>query len=126
MIAFRKRHRVLRTEDFYRDRDIIWFGPSGRTPDWGDHSRTLGCMIHPLPTSEDMENNRPLGLLFNADTSEAKFKLPAPEGGLRWHVIVDTARPSPRDFRPAGEEELLMRPDSYRMKPRSMVILIAK
>jgi isoamylase len=126
MIAFRKRHRVLRTEDFYRDQDIVWFSPTGKSPVWGDNSRTLGCMIHPQPASAEMENNQALSVLFNADSLEVKFRLPAPPGGKRWHVAVDTARPSPHDLRPAGQEELLVRPDSYRMQPRSMVILIAK
>jgi glycogen operon protein len=125
MIVFRKRNRVLRTQDFYTDRDISWFASSGKSPQWSHQERTLGCMIHAHRHSVG-----PLGqalcFLFNAETFKVRFKLPRPPSGEQWHSVVDTARPSPYDIREAGQEELLMPPDSYRVQPKSMVILIAK
>jgi glycogen operon protein len=126
MLAFRKRHPVLRTQEFYAPEDILWFSPGGRTPDWGEaRRRTLGCIIRPQ-RSLDGAQSRALCILFNAEAVEARFELPSPPGGERWHVAVDTARPSPHDIREAGQEDLPARPDSYRMPPRSMVILISK
>jgi len=126
MIAFRRRHRVLRTEDFYQDQDIFWFGPAGNAPNWGDGSRTQGCIIRPQPSPPAAgQESVALGVLFNADVSETKFRLPVPPGNKGWYMAVDTAKPSPRDICSAGQEELLGRQDSYRMQPRSMVILIS-
>jgi isoamylase len=125
MIGFRKRHRVLRTQEFYTPQDILWFNPGGRPFNWDKAGRTLGCMIRPQQAPEASQGQA-LCLLFNAETGEVGFKLPSPSGGERWQVAVDTARPSPYDIREAGREELLIRPDSYRMQPRSMVILVSK
>ena len=125
MLAFRKRHGVLRTQEFYTDQDIAWFGPGGKPPKWSNEERTLGCMIN-VQLSQEGVQSQALCILFNAESGEVRFKLLQPPGGERWHIAVDTARPSPYDIGEAGQEELLIRPDSYRMQPRSMVILIAK
>ncbi len=125
MLAFRRRHRVLRTEDFYREGDILWFGPTGRAPTWDDGARSLGCIIQPSTAPPTGREPAALGLLFNADGQEVKFRLPTPPGTRRWLLAVDTAKPSPHDIRAEGEESALDRPDSYRMQPRSMVILVA-
>jgi isoamylase len=125
MIVFRRRNRVLRTQEFYADQDISWFALSGKSPKWGNEERTLGCMIHSQRYSEDPPGQA-LCILFNAETFEVRFKLPHSPRGQQWRIVVDTARPSPYDIREAGQEELLIQPDSYRMQPRSMVILIAK
>jgi len=125
MLAFRRRHRVLRTEDFYREGDILWFGPTGRAPTWDDGARSLGCIIQPSAAPPTVVEAAALGLLFNADEQEVRFRLPAPPGNRRWLLAVDTAKPSPHDIRAEGEESALERPDSYRMQPRSLVILVA-
>jgi len=125
MLAFRRRHRVLRTEDFYREGDILWFGPTGRAPTWDDGTRSLGCIIQPSAAPPTGPEPAALGLLFNADGQEVRCRLPAPPGNRRWLLAVDTAKPSPHDIRAEGEESALERPDSYRMQPRSLVILVA-
>jgi glycogen operon protein len=125
MVAFRKRHKVLRTQEFYTPRDILWFNPAGRPPKWGDAGRTLGCVIHPQPSPEASQSQA-LCVLFNAESFEVRFKVPLPPGGERWHVAVDTAKLSPYDIRESGQEEPPTRPDAFRLQPRSMVILIAK
>ena len=125
MIAFRKRHRVLRTQEFYTSQDILWFSPGGRPPHWRKAGRTLGWLIRPQQFPEASQSQA-LCALFNAEISEVTFKLPSPSGGERWHLAVDTARPSPHDIHEAGREESLIWPDSYRMQPRSMVILISR
>ena len=125
MLAFRRRHRVLRTEDFYREGDILWFGPTGRAPTWDDGARSLGCIIQPSAAPPTVREPAALGLLFNADGQEVRFRLPATPGNRRWLLAVDTAKPSPHDIRAEGEESALEQPDSYRMQPRSMVILVA-
>ena len=125
MLAFRRRHPVLRMEDFYEEGDILWFGATGRAPTWDDGTRSLGCIIQPSAAPPTVQEPAALGLLFNADGQEVRFRLPAPPGNRRWLLAVDTAKPSPHDIRAEGEESALERPDSYRMQPRSLVILVA-
>lgn len=52
MIAFRRRHPVLRADAFYTERDIHWFDTDGNAPDWSGGSRTLGCVITPHGPAE--------------------------------------------------------------------------
>jgi isoamylase len=125
MLAFRKRHKVLRSQDFYAPQDILWFNPGAKPPDWSAAGLTLGCMIRPQQSSDGAQSQA-LCVLFNAETVEVRFKLPSPPGGERWHVAVETAKPSPYDICEAGQEEPLAQSDRYRMAARSMVILISK
>jgi isoamylase len=81
IISFRKRHKVLRTEQFYTDRDIRWFNYDGGNLDWGTSSRTLGCLIYPGKDQGTVPGHA-ICLLFNAEVFETEFKLPpAPEDG---------------------------------------------
>jgi isoamylase len=125
MIALRKRHKVLRIQEFYAAQDILWFNSSGKPHRWGDTGRALGCLINPEQAREPVYGQA-LCLLFNSESFEVRFRLPLPPGGKRWHVAVDTARPSPYDICEAGREELLVQPHAYGMQARSLVILMAK
>ncbi|HQN18775.1 MAG TPA: alpha-amylase family glycosyl hydrolase, partial [Syntrophobacteraceae bacterium] len=125
MIAFRMRHRVLRTQEFYTDREVLWFDPSGGRPQWGEADRTLGCLVR-AQRSPKRPPGQALCLLFNAESVEVGFRMPRLPGGRRWHVAVDTARPAPCDIYPAGREEVLERPGAYRVQARSMVVLVGK
>jgi len=119
MIAFRRRHKVLREEQFYRESDVDWFASDGRGPRWDGPDTAFGCVIH-AP-----ENEVPLCLLFNAGVGEQEFMLPAPGKGASWRAAVDTARASPFDICDSGSETLLEYPDRYLLSARSMAILIA-
>ena len=89
VFAFRRAHAVLRREAFYSDRDIQWFDPSGRSPDWLDpNQKRLACWVHGQAGPD-------LYLMFNADTDPASFVLPELERSGRWRLAIDTAQPSP-------------------------------
>jgi hypothetical protein len=45
---------------------------------------------------------------------------------VEWHLAVDTARTAPQDLFAAGEEPLLDDPQTYRLSPRSSVILLVR
>ncbi len=117
MIAFRKRHRVLREVKFYTDEDVAWLSPEAQTPDWHGQTRSLGCRIH---------GERELYLMFHADPTERRFAVPRLTEGKTWCCAVDTSRPMPYDICPAGTEKPLIDGQSYVVSPRSMVILVAK
>lgn len=124
IIEFRKRHKVLRVERFYTDRDIHWFNYDGRNPHWEDSSGTLGCLIF----SEKHQRPVPcqtLCLLFNPDVFEIEFSLPKMTGNKRWRLFMDTAKPPPDDIKKVGSEKLLNIQTTYCLQPQSMVILVS-
>ncbi len=120
MIAFRRTHPVLSKEKFYSDAEIQWFNPQGRLPNWADpNGKQLGCLIH----ESDQDS---ICLLFNAGDHAVDFHLPPILHGAQWHLAVDTAGESPHDLFSVGEESLLQYPQTYLVKPRSSVILLAQ
>jgi glycogen operon protein len=120
MIAFRRAHPILSAEHFYTDAEIHWIGSLGGLPDWTDpKQKHLACLIHESAQSA-------LCFLFNAGAGAVDFGLPPAPPGTRWHLAVDTARKSPQDLFPAGEEPLLQRGPDYNLSPRSCAVLLAR
>ena len=120
MIAFRRAHRMLSTEQFYTDAEIHWFSPNGDLPHWTEpQEKQLACLI-----TED--EHRALYLMFNAVAEAVTFHLPTEPPGTRWHLAVDTSYEAPEDLFDAGEELLLDPSQAYHLHPRSSVILVAR
>ena len=61
---------------------------------------------------------------FNADADAVDFGLPILPGA-RWPLAVDTSREAPEDLIAAGEEPLWEDSKTYRLSPRTSVILVA-
>jgi glycogen operon protein len=94
VFAFRRAHAVLRREAFYTERDIQWFDPNGRQPNWLDPcEKRLACLVRDQAGPD-------LYLIFNADLSPASFGLPQLPSG-RWTPAIDTAVPLPCDLGPS-------------------------
>lgn len=73
------------------------------------------------------ENGQPaLLLMFNAGVTDVDFKLPPLPKGSRWHLAVDTSRPTPQDLFAAGAEALLDHSQAYRLQQHSSAILLAR
>ena len=120
MIAFRRAHPVLRKEQFYTDAEVHWFGPRGGLPDWADpNQRQLGCAI-------DEDERHALCLMFNAGDDAVEFELPPVSPGAGWSRVADTSREPPNDLIAAGEESRCEDQHTYRLSPRSSVILLAR
>ncbi len=120
MIAFRSAHPILSKEQFYKDDEILWFGPQGGLPDWADpKEKQFACLIHEGKQSA-------LYLMFNAGDDALDFTLPPVAQGARWHQAVDTARDSPQDLFAAGDELLCSDQQTYRLGSRSSVIVLAR
>jgi glycogen operon protein len=120
MIAFRRAHSILTTEEFYTGAEIQWFGSQEGLPNWADpRCKTLACLIH--------ENGQDgLYLMFNAAVKETDFGLPTLPQGFRWHLAVDTSRSAPQDLFAAGEEALVDDSKTYNVEARSSAILVAR
>jgi glycogen operon protein len=120
MMAFRRAHSVLTTEEFYTGAEIQWFGSPGGLPNWVDpRCKSVACLIH------ENEQDR-LYLMFNAATRETDFGLPTLPQGFRWHLAVDTSRSAPQDLFAAGEEALVDDSKTYHVEARSSAILVAR
>ena len=65
-------------------------------------------------------------ILFNSGLETTTFILAAAPGKKKWFRAIDTGYSSPKDILPAGKEEALATAAKYRVKSRSMVILISK
>jgi len=120
VLALRRAHPVLRRGTFYRDEDIRWFDPSGRSPDWLDGGqKRLACQIR-------AEDGADLYLMFNADAKPSSFVLPPPSRPREWRLAVDTGQPAPRDAYAVGEESRLPDGTSHELAARSSVVLVAR
>lgn len=111
MIAFRQQHPSISRSRFWRD-DVRWYGPNGvvnlAEPTVAWHVRGAA------------EHDADLYVMVNGGAGTTQFVIQ--ETGPRWHVAIDTARPSPDDIeliRPPA----LDRP-SYTVQGRSIVVLV--
>jgi glycogen operon protein len=107
MLQIRRDYALLCRDAFYTERDVLWFMPSGTTPDWSDPGpRELGCHLR-------ADDGRDLCLLFNAGDEACTFVLPAPPRGQAWQLLVDTA-----DIEPS-----IVAASSHRLAERSSALL---
>jgi len=119
MIAFRRAHPELRKEQFYTETDIRWLSESGGSPDWSDSKgKRLACVI------QDGGDDALL-LMFNADTHDIDFDLPALPQGSHWNLVVDTSRVTPPELAAAGARTAVGYPRAYRLQARSSAIFLA-
>jgi isoamylase len=81
--------------------DISWHGTELGKPDWTPLSHGLAWTL---------EGRRPqerIHVLANAWWRELTFALPTLPANLRWHRVVDTARPSPADITSGADAEAI-------------------
>lgn len=110
MIRMRKRFPFLSEERFYTSADVSWFNIHGKPAAWNSLDRTLGCHLHP-----DNYNDE-ICMLFNAQPDGVLFALPRPlRSSGSWCRAVDTAD--------SGMRHEAVIAESYRMTPRSLVVL---
>jgi glycogen operon protein len=118
VLAFRRTHTVLRREAFYTDRDVKWFDPTGRTPDWLDpNQRRLACLVRGVDGPD-------LYLMFNADTEPASFVLPELSDSRGWKLAIDTTDPS-MDVDPLERADHGVIGPQYALASRASAVLVA-
>ncbi len=134
LIAFRKRHPALSREHFFDGEnsphnqfpDIRWFDNRGKVPDWHGSRPTLGCFLNGchLEIEADRDDND-FYIMFNSGTHDRMFVVPVPPSLKFWRVAIDTGRPSPADILLPGNELELENQTLYRVKSRSLVVLLS-
>ena len=128
IIAFRKRHSIQRTWRYLTDetddvtilRNITWHGVEAGNADWG--GRYLAAVLEAFQT--ESRGDVPIYLGTNTFWEAMDVELPEVEG-KRWYRVVDTAQAGEQDI--VIDEEAVFLPEStYRVQPRSTIVLIAK
>ena len=117
LIAFRRRHPVLRTDRFYTEQEIAWYGQHGEPAQWRLEDRGLACLI------EAGSDGAALFLTFNAAEQAAVFRLP--DGGPLWRVAIDTAAASPADVYPPGAGPVFECGRLLQVASRALIVLVA-
>ena len=135
MIAFRLRHPGFMRPEFYTGHegnynaipDISWYNEKGISPDWDRIGYGLALQINGrrADVMRDKDDSD-FFIMFNAGLDPMIFTVPAVHNRKNWFRAVDTSLISPHDIASAGSEEPLAQPYKYKVKARSMVILISK
>jgi glycogen operon protein len=128
LIAFRRAHPVLRQREFltgepggrFARPDVMWHGVRLDQPDWGPDSRSLA--MH-LAGEHAAQPDCDVYLAANAWDGDLSFELPAPQPGMHWVRVVDTAEPSPADIAAPEEEVRLEDQSRVTVGARSCVVL---
>jgi glycogen operon protein len=125
MIALRKRHSSLMRRRFFTGMpgeggdlpDILWQGTeAGNLPRWHDpDARTLVFTLAGIEAIDDH-----LHVIMNMDDHSKNIALPALKK-KRWHLALDTSRPSPLDII-APTEQKAMTGKRYLVEPKSIVV----
>ena len=134
LVNFRRNLTSLRREDWFTGEDCIgsgypdisWHGVEPGEPDWGEHSHSLAFMVcgqhdHALGGTGEF-----FYAAFNMHTEPLNFTLPALPAGWQWHLLADTARPSPEDISEPGTEPLVDRPYRVELAPKSAVLCLGR
>ena len=133
-IDFRLHHPAFRRPEFFQGQDfayntlpdILWYGEDGKVADWSKINHFIAFRLdgRHAETFADVDDND-FYIMLNSSCQDKTVKIPAAIGGKKWYRVVDTSLPSPEDFLPAGEEEMLNR-SVYILPARSMAVLLSK
>ncbi len=87
-------------------------------PDWDPETRWLSYTMGDPIAGEQVH------VLCNAYWEAIEFALPSPSANQQWRRVIDTALAPPEDIH-AAEQAPAVTVESYRVEPRSCVVLLA-
>jgi glycogen operon protein len=135
MIAFRLHHPGFMRPEFYTGRDgsynaipdISWFDEHGDNPNWDEICPCLALRMDGSKADilTDKDDND-FFIMFNGGEKTVDFKVCEPLDGKKWVRAVDTGLPSPHDILSPGQEEALDDPWVYKVREKSIVVLISR
>jgi glycogen operon protein len=125
MLCLYRQHReVVSTSDITSLQALIeragvtWHGVTLNRPDWGERSHSLAV------TRRTVGGRALTHAMFNAYWEPLTFELPEPPAGEgQWRRCIDTALPSPDDFR-APAEAPAIDGRTYTLQPRSVAVVV--
>jgi isoamylase len=130
LIAFRKSHLSLRHKSF-TDRPgepgftVTWHGITPYKPDWSSESRNIAVQISEK-APEDPSKITDIYISANAYWDRLVLTLPPLTGKRRWFRALDTGLESPDDISEQGDEPCLQDQYMYKIRSRSVVVLVGK
>jgi isoamylase len=133
-IAFRHAHPVLRSNEFFRNRDdtgngyddITWHGVQPWNADWSDSSRVLAFMLCGEHAKGGTETDNYIYVAMNMYWDALPFELPDLPDEMKWHIFADTSAAPPEDSWTLGTEPLLEDQHQFLVGGRSVVILVGR
>ena len=133
LIRFRLAHPAFLRPEFYSGEDndynaipdVSWYNEKAKPMNWDREDGVLALRIDgsKAETRADRDDFD-FYFMFNASASAIQFSLCPARNGRVWHVVMDTALPSPQDFRtrdtmsPVAENHATV-------EPHAMVLLAA-
>jgi isoamylase len=130
MIQFRKNHPAVRNamHPGPGTPEINWHGTRAWRADWSPGSRVLA--FHRIAMPHDDKSQDAMDVIYvalNMHWETLEFELPSPPTARqKWHVLANTALPSPDDICEAGRETPLTDRAKILVGGRSIMILIAR
>ena len=131
LLAVRREHEVLRTDEFFEGRpahedgakDLTWYGPDGSemSPErWFDHHQQVLGMRLAGPVDESGHEPTSLLVLLNVGPREERMVLPDGPSAASYSVLLDTTDEAPMTgpTRASGEATVLT--------PHSLQILLCR
>jgi isoamylase len=118
LINFRKKHPLLRRDEFLKEQDISWHGLLPLQPEWEKDN----CFV--AFTLNDAQHEADLYVAFNASHLSHVITLPPPRANTQWHWIVNTQNSSPEDFLDE-EHRFKVIGQNYRISSYSAIMLQA-
>jgi glycogen operon protein len=126
IIQFRKNHPAVRKNAFFSGetnergmKDLTWHGTRLNSPGWDDsQSRALGFTLAGFGSDPDLH------VMMNMYWDPLDMDVPTIHD-RQWMRAVDTSLPSPYDVADPGREVGFVG-GSYRVNPRSIVVLVNK
>jgi len=114
--AGQARRRVSLVDMLHNAR-TAWHGVRLLSPDWGDHSHSLAF------GAEMPEWGVQMHFIASAYWETLNFELPHESGREAWRRWIDTSLDAPEDIVPWETAGAVLDPASYRVGPRSVVVL---
>ena len=124
LIQFRREQPLLRSPLHVGPMvpDLTWHGTQAHRPDWSGTSRVLAWQR----TRTVGAKHQSVYVAMNMYWENLDFELPIPPAAMKWHIVMNTAMPSPEDIWEPSSEPQLAGQDRLTVRGRSVVVLIAK
>lgn len=132
MIDFRKEHPVLKAENFASAEnktgypEVSFHGVNAWEFDHEASTLTMGVMFAAPKEKYEIDEDEFIYAAMNMHWEMHGFELPILPEGKEWHIVVNTAMPSPEDIWADGEEVRVDNQDEVLVSPRSTVVLLGK
>jgi glycogen operon protein len=135
VIALRLSHPAFRRPEFFTGKDanfnslpdIAWFSPDGKAAEWDSDVPAISARLDGSKADivADRDDND-FFIMLNASDMDLDFVISSPQAGWTWHRSIDTSLASPLDITMPGEEPFVDYHLPYRLKSKSLGLLLAR